>query len=317
MLLAVLLLVNSSYADEKRGGFVLAFDDGFQNWTAVIAPELARVGGVATGFVNNESIHSGRISFNDLLNLQNSYGWEIGTHTYHHFDSTIFVEFHGMSSWIKNELDASVVELQSHGLRINSLVFPFNKYTKEVAGEVLKQMECYRQSEFYPIAAGKREDGSVPGVEIGVGNYVPLKQLFEWIDMAHEKNQFLFLYGHEVLPDNEFVSGVVASIDGHRLVAKDKIRSLSSLEYLCLAPDNRRELKYARVRVKTIGNNFVDVINGDLSSLSEPGATFVIGPCNAMPLSDFRAMVEYASKKLNFLTVHSAVNAGSKDIRPR
>jgi len=306
-LLIGLLFAHSVCADEKHGGFVLAFDDGYASWTNIIAPELAKVGAVATGYVNNERIHSGKISFNDLRTLQNSYGWEIGTHAYHHFDPTIFVELHGMSSWIKDELEASVTELQSRGLKINSLVFPFNKYTKELAAEALKRMECFRKAAVYPIAPGKREDGSIPGVQIGIGNYVPLKQLFEWIDIAHEKNQLLFLYGHEVLPDNEFASGTVVSVDERKLVAKDKIRSLSS-GYLCLVPNDNQQIKFAHIRVKNIEGNHVKVSNGDLTSLSGPGATFIVGPCNAMRLSDFRATIKYAAGKLKFLTVHNAVN---------
>jgi len=302
-----LLFAQCVCADERRGGFVLAFDDGYASWINIIAPELAKVGGVATGYVNNQRIHSGMISFDDLRRLQNSYGWEIGTHAYDHFDPTIFIELHGMSSWIKKELEASVTELQSHGLRINSLVFPFNKYTKELAVEVLKRMESYRKAEFYPIAPGKREDGSIPGVQIGIGNYIPLKQLFEWIDIAHEKNQLLFLYGHEVLPDNEFVSGTVASVEERSLVAQNRIRSLSS-PYLCLVPDSNRQIQFAHIRVKNIEGNHVKVINGDLTSLSKPGAAFIVGPCNAMRLSDFRATIKYAAEKLKFLTVHNAVN---------
>jgi len=302
-----LLFAQSVCADERRGGFVLAFDDGYASWINIIAPELSRVGGVATGYVNNQRIHSGMISFDDLRRLQNSYGWEIGTHAYDHFDPTIFIELHGMSSWMKKELEASVAELESHGLRISSLVFPFNKYTKELAVEVLKRMETYRKAEFYPIASGKREDGSIPGVQTGTGSFIPLKQLFEWIDIAHEKNELLFLYGHEVLPDNEFVSGTVTSVEERDLIAQNRIRSLSS-PYLCLAPDTNRQIQFAHIRVKNIEGNRVKVLNGDLTSLSKPGATFLVGPCNAMRLSDFRAMIKYAAGKLKFLTVHEAVN---------
>lgn len=302
-----LLSVSIVYADERRGALVLAFDDGYASWTTIIAPELAKVGGVATGYVTNNRIHSGKISFDDLRTLQNTYGWEIGSHAYNHVDPRVFVELHGISSWVKNELLASIDELQAQGLKIYSFIFPFNKYTKELVAEVTKRLESFRRADAYPLARGKREDCSIPGAPIDTGNYVPLKQQFEWVDIAHQKNQLLFLYGHEVLPDNNFFTGTVASVTERTLVAQDKIEILSG-GYLCLVPDTSRQIYYAHVRVKSIDGNVIIVANGDLTRLSKPGATFMIGPCNAMRLSDFRAFIEYVSKKLYFLTVYKALN---------
>jgi len=303
-----LLVVSIVYADERRGTLVLAFDDGYMSWTTVIAPELAKVGGIATGYVNNNRIHSGKLSFDDLRTLQNTYGWEIGSHTYSHLDSLVFVELHGMSSWVKNELLLSIDELQAQGLKIYSFVFPYNKYTKELVAEVTKRLESFRRADVYPLARGKSKDGSIPGAPIDIGNYIPLKQQFEWVDIAHEKNQLLFLYGHEVLPDDRFFTGMVASVTKRTLVAQDKIGVFSDT-YLCLVPDTHRQIHYAHLRVKCIDGNVITVANGDLTRLSKPGVTFMIGPCNATRLSDFRAFIEYAAKKLYFQTVHKALDA--------
>ena len=71
---------------ETRGGLVLMFDDGYPNWASTIAPELARVGGVATGYVCVFRVKSEKLTYADLHELQDCYGWEIGSHTYHHFN---------------------------------------------------------------------------------------------------------------------------------------------------------------------------------------------------------------------------------------
>jgi peptidoglycan/xylan/chitin deacetylase (PgdA/CDA1 family) len=296
-----------AYADERQGALVLSFDDGYPNWTTTIAPELAQVGGVATGYVNNHLIRSGTISFHDLKKLQNTYGWEIGTHTYNHYDPIIFVKLYGTSSWVRNELEASVAELQTQGLRIHSLVFPFDKYNKELVTEVNKRLECYRRDDENPIASGRKEDGSIPGVPIDIGHYVPLKQLYKLIDITHRYNKLLFLYGHEVLPDNMFTCGTVVSLTKRTLVAQEKI-TLRSDETLCLVPDTNRQILNARLSVTDVSGKVITVDNSDLRSLSRVGTTFIVGPCKATRLSDFRAMIEYAKPRLYFRTVHDALN---------
>jgi len=315
ILVACVLLFAGSfvYADERQGALVLSFDDGYPNWTKTIAPELARVGGVATGYVNNHLIHSGIISFNTLRLLQENYGWEIGTHTYNHYDPITFAKFHSTSTWVRNELEASVAELQSQGLRIHSLAFPFDKYNKEMVAEVNKRLECYRRDDDNPIASGRKEDGSIPGVPIDIGHYVPLKQLYKWINLAHRYNKLLFLYGHKVLPDTMFTCGTVASLKKRTLVAQEKI-TLRSDEILCLVPDTNRQITKAILSVTNISGKEITVDNSDLRRLSRVGATFIVGPCKATRLSDFRAMIEYAEPRLYFRTVHDALNTHQADL---
>ena len=296
-----------AYADERQGAFVIMFDDGYPCWTKIIAPELTRVDGVATGYVNNYRIHSGTISFHDLKTLQNTYGWEIGTHTYHHENAEIFVKLHGLSSWVRNELEASIVELRSQGLNVISIALPFNKCNKEIITEINKRLECYRRADDNPITCGKKEDGSIPGRSIDIGQYVPLKKIFDWIDRAHLKNQTLFLYGHQVLPDDQFVHGTVVSYAQYKLIAHEHIKHLSE-KPLCLVPDTRCEVHSAGLVVERIDGNSITIGNGDLNRLTRSGATFIVGPCKAIRLSDFRAIIEYSAKKLHFLTVHDSIN---------
>ena len=120
------LIITSSFAAEKRGGLVLQFDDGWTSWATVIAPEVQKVGGVASCFVNNQNIRSGRITRDDLLTLQNTYHWEIGTHTWHHLNAPSYIRKNGMDAWMDQELMNSIRERRGMGLDIRSLVFPFN-----------------------------------------------------------------------------------------------------------------------------------------------------------------------------------------------
>jgi len=305
LLLAVFLTNSYVHAGEKKGGIVIAFDDGYPSWITIIAPELSSVGGLATGFVNNQRIKFGDISFDDLLLLQNKYGWEIGTHTYHHYNAPEYVQQKGLSSWIKNELEASVTELQAHGLKIYSVVFPYNAFTKELAVEVLKRHTTFRHDDVYPIADSIGKDGSLPGTEFDIGFYVPIEHVFKWIDFAQKQDAFLFLYAHKVLPDEEFSTGIVTSLSTQTLFA-DKDISLPSKRDLCLVPDTRMRV-YKAIKVESVSGNVVKVFQGDLSRMSRTGATFIVGPCYGMQRSYFRRIIEYAAERLSFYTVNEVL----------
>lgn len=307
ILAMVLLVASAVWADERPGGMVLAFDDGFSSWLGLIAPELARVGGVATGFVNNKRIHDGRLSFKDLETLQGKYGWEIGTHTYNHFNAVEYVQHNTMSEWIKKEFEASIDELQSHGMKIHSMSFPFDSFTPELTAEIIKRVESFRYEDPYPIAKGKKQDGSVVSTNIDIAHYIPLELMFDWIDYAKSQNQFVFLFGHDVLPDAEFIEGIVTFVDKYSLGYKDKIE-ISTYKKLCLVPDkNKRLFRNIPITIASIENNTIHIPQNNLVQLTKPGATFIIGPCYSMQLSFFQKLIEYAAKKVPFYTIHDAI----------
>jgi hypothetical protein len=303
------LLTSVCFAEKKLGGIVIAYDDGYPSWIKIIAPELARVGGVATGFVNNQRIHIGDLSFENLRMLQNKYNWEIGDHTYHHFNAPIFVQQKGLAAWIKDELQASVVELQSQGLKIQSFVFPHDAFTKELSIEIMKRFKSFRDAEkndIFPVTDTINENGSVPAAEIDIRFYVPITQMLKWIDFAKQHNKLLFLFGHRVLPDKEFFTGTVTYLSTQTLVSKEKINAIGEKD-VCLVPDTRKRT-YHPVRVETISGNSINTSQGDLTLMSETGATFIVGPCYAMQLSYFRRIIDYAADHLPFYTVEQAVS---------
>lgn len=285
---------------------MLSFDDGYKNWITTIAPELQRVGGVATGFVNNSRIKQGHITFEDLLSLQNDYGWEIGTHTYNHNNLKAQCELENIHTVLRKELDYSISEFQSQGLRIQSLVFPFNIYTNDIIREALKRVTSFRRNDENPISSGIGKDSSYPGRAIDLGNYVPINQILTWINTVHENNQFLFLYGHQILPDNEFITGKTVSFTKRTITTHQAIEFPSDSS-TCLVPNITKPLEFMFL-VKSIKGRTVTVANGNLNRFSEPEVTFMIGPCMAMRLSDFRTVIEYASKKLHFRTVSEVLS---------
>jgi peptidoglycan/xylan/chitin deacetylase (PgdA/CDA1 family) len=305
--IVMLLLLSPGLCEAKvQGGIVLAFDDGYPDWMTTIAPELARVGGVATGFPTVNSIRSEKITYEDLRKLQNHYGWEIGTHTYHHYNSAEFVKRKGLSPWVRNELESASKELRSHGLNIRSMVFPFNVFTPALSREAMKRFETFRDPELFFIASDVREYGPIPGRGIDIAQFVPLELIFKWIDLAHDRGDLLFLYGHQVLPDSEFQTGTVKAVSQHTLIARDNLRP-SAAPDLYLAPDISRQFSANPIGVVQVEGNKIQAGRGDLARLTKPGATFMIGPGYGTRLSDFRKMIAYAAQRLKFYTVHQVV----------
>ncbi len=313
-LVAILLAVSCLSGSEsdgltKRGGFVLQFDDGWTSWRTLVAPELARVGGKATGFVNNQYIQNGRITLADLRALQDEFGWEVGSHTYNHHNAIRYVQQHGLTDWTENQLARSLNELRQAGIRVSNLVFPFNVYSPETSRAALAHgIDSYRRADAIALAAGRRADGSLPATAIDLTRFLPLTLLKQWVDLAHAQDQLLFLYGHRILADEAFVVGRVVEVTDHELVAETEV-PLPQGEDVVLVPDITRRSPVGSIGSLTVEGRRIRVPEGKthLTKLTAPGATFLIGPAYGTRLSDFSSLVEYASKRLTFYTVSDIV----------
>jgi hypothetical protein len=304
----IILVLSAVSAQAKvQGGIVLMFDDGYAGWVTTIAPELAQVGGIATAYVTLNSIRAAKLTYEDLRTLQDCYGWEIGTHTNHHFNPREFVKRKGLAAWTSQELDAALRELRRQGLEVRNLSFPFDATTPEIQAVVASRLESYRRPAPLALGGSLRGDHSIPGTEISLANYVPMELIKKWIDLAHNQDSVLFLYGHQVLPDAEFVTGTVADAKLHTLTATAPVKPLAGAD-LYLVPDTGQRFLGVPMRVVSVEGKQIQVGRGDLSRLTKPGATFMIGPGYGMSLTNFREMIAYAAQRLKFLTVHQVLD---------
>lgn len=298
-----------------RGGIALQFDDGWENWRALIAPELKRVGGKATGFVNNMNLKPGRLTLEDLRSLQDDYGWEIGSHGYHHYRAPFYVQQHGVDKWVAEEFTRSVDELEAAGLRVRSLVFPYNVSTPELRAAVRKRVDSLRIPDALALVRTVRADGELPGTAFDLTAYVPPAMLRQWIDLARRQDQVLCLYGHRVLEDAAFTTGRVVRIESGRVVLDGPV-AVTAGEELVLIPDrSKRSQRADPVRVLGVEGSTVTVPESiDLAALTRPGAGVIIGPMYGLRLSDFRELIEYAAGRVPFYTVSEVVK--SRRVRP-
>lgn len=294
---------------EKQGGLVLQFDDGWSSWATLIAPELRKVGGKATGFVNNQNLRSGRITAEDLLTLQNTFDWEVGTHTWHHYNAPSFARKNGTARWVSEEFDRSLRELRALGLDVRSLVFPFNAFDRNLAAAVGPLVESFRRADRLALANGISSDKSVAGTAIDMAHYVPVELLKQWVDMASGRKALLLLYGHRILPDSHFATGTVVSVTSTTLTAAVEV-TLPQGTDLVLVPDDRRRTAVDCFNITRTTGKVIEVDRADLTAATLPGAQFLIGEAYSMRLSDFRVLIDYAAARMTFYTLHD-VAAGN------
>jgi len=306
--IVICLAVTASAVDpaRKQGGLVLQFDDGSPTWLSTIAPLLKEVNGKASGFVNNVNIGPRRrLTIEDLLKLQNEYGWEIGSHTYHHYHALQKIRAIGLKQWVAEELDGSINELRASGLKVQTLVFPFNESSPVAEAEVMNRLQTFRRQSPLAITQGMSRDKTFPSSSIDISNYVPMRQLKQWVDLAQDEKKIMFVFTHYVLPDDEFVTGKVVYIKGDTLIT-DRPLAIKPSDQLSLVPDTSRLLR-DRINITAVNGNTVSTDVPDLGNRTVPGATFMIGQGYSVPQSYFQEFIAYAASRLTFYTVSDIV----------
>lgn len=296
----------------NTGGLALAFDDGFANWMVVVAPELQKVHGKASGFVNNKNV-PGRIRFGDLRRLRDDFNWEIGTHTFHHHHAPAFTRTQGLAAWEQQQLLASLEQFGSEDLHPRVLAFPYNAFTPDLTATALRHVESYRKAAPLALVRIPPGKGAHPETSFDLAAYIPPQMLDNWMAMAASQNATLFLYGHVVLPDEHFHRGTVRDRTKNRLIAEDPLPGLPPEETWVLVPDiTRRVQRKDDLTILSIEGHQVHISGKNLSSLTQPGAIFLMGPANAIPLSYFQGMLQSARKyELRFLTISEAIRKDS------
>lgn len=294
--------MSPGHAAELRGGLALQFDDGWSAWLTETAPLIQAHGGKATGFVNDKYVLNGRIAPDELRRLQDEYGWEIGTHTANHQNAPRYVQDKGLDAWLANELDPSLARLREAGLQVDDLVFPFNASTPEIAQAALTRVASYRRVDALALADGVRVDGSLPGTSIDTAQYAPVDLIKKWIDLANRRDTVLFLYGHRVLPDEEFTTGRVVSVAGNVVTLDRPVKLVAGEDYVLVPDALRRQAAQNVIPVTSADGAAVTV--AELPPDGIPvGNEVLVGPSYGTRRSDFEEILRYASERLHFYTI--------------
>ncbi len=302
LVLAAGWMASAGLAGELRGGLALQFDDGWHSWATEVAPLVKEYGGVASGFVSLKYIDNGRISMEDLLRLQNEFGWEIGSHTANHYNAPRYAQNKSLDAWLTNELDPSLKLLRDGGLEVNALVFPFNASSPEVEQAALTRVSSFRRMDSLALADGVRPDGSLPGTSIDTTQYAPLDLVKKWIDLAHRRDLVLFLYGHRILPDSAFTEGTVVAVSPETVTLDRPVQLEAGEDYVLVPNMARRQNMQTIFSVESAEGATVTV--PDLApGAVEVGYSVMVGPSYGTRRSDFNDMLAYAAERLHFYTI--------------
>ncbi len=195
--LPMFMLKTRIYAqtDLSVGRVSLTFDDGFESTYTNVLPILSAKGIKGTAFITTSYIgQPGSMTWDQVRELQNSYGWEIGNHTLTHAELPIVT-----TTQMLNEINQSKSILESQGLNITSFASPFGAHNNAVLAEIDKTHNLHRgfwerdYMNTYPY------DKTVLAVE-SVESTTTVAQVKSWIDQAKANNEWLILVFHEVLP---------------------------------------------------------------------------------------------------------------------
>jgi peptidoglycan/xylan/chitin deacetylase (PgdA/CDA1 family) len=167
--------------------FTWVFDDGFST-DAVVAAEFAARGAVACSAVTTDWIGTAnRLSVEDIRGLQGM-GWEILSHTRTHPHLTLLDP-----ARVEDELKGSREALEALGVRVRSLVYPYNQANPAVEGIA---RGLYRSARgggraFNTGATRASALRSYPFVHDG-------KLMREIVDSAAAERAWLIVYHHRV-----------------------------------------------------------------------------------------------------------------------
>ena len=178
----------SSINNKSKPLVTFVFDDGNETDYTVAREIFSLQGEVACSAVTTNWINSkGYLTVPQLMELQNA-GWEILSHTESHPNLKTLSE-----SQIEAELSKSKSTLESMGLIVKNLVYPYNKTN----GAVKKIAEKYYRS--------GREGGSMLNPYIleryELKSYSikhNLSKMKSYIDNAHSEKKWLIFYHHRI-----------------------------------------------------------------------------------------------------------------------
>lgn len=174
----------------------ITFDDGFVSTYTNALPVLSVRNLPATVFITTGLVGENEyMTWDQILDLQNTYGWEIGNHTVTHAELPLLT-----LPQITDEINGAYNALISHGLNVTSFASPFGAYDSRVLQEALKYHSLHRgffdsdDLNSYPYQRGII---MVKSVETAV----TVDQVKAWVDQATNENKWLVLVFHEIQPN--------------------------------------------------------------------------------------------------------------------
>lgn len=178
---------------EPKGKVSFTFDDGFESFITKAAPTLAAHDMAGTAYMTTDFIgQPNYMTWEQTTNLQNNYGWEIGSHSVTHPLMTEITD-----EQLEQEVSQSKLTLQQHGFNPTSFATPFGDYNDKVVAAIAKYYTNHRP--FHDIELPNTwpyNDYILQVKQVQSG--VSVSQVEQYIDEAKANNTWLILVFHDI-----------------------------------------------------------------------------------------------------------------------
>lgn len=206
------LAVTTNPAPSAKVSFT--FDDALQSAYTQAAPTLAKYGFSATNYVNTGCVgmttvpnncradgDSAYMSWAQVQSLQNSYKWEIGSHTVTHpylasSDASDGQPRKLTSAQVTQELTASKAALAAQGINAVSFASPYGDYNMPVLSQIAKYYSSHRGFADTGYNAWPNSDYIIRDQQVQAG--VSVATVKGYVDAAIANNQWLVLTFHDI-----------------------------------------------------------------------------------------------------------------------
>lgn len=191
------VMVSSAYSAQMytpTASVTFTFDDGLASTYKLALPVLNSKGIKGVLYHNTSYTgKSGYMSWSQIKELQNKYGWEIGSHSYSHPLMTTL-----SSSQLKKEVEKSKEDLVKNGINPVSFATPYGDYDNNVIAAIAKEFAIHRP--FHDRQANNVYPYNNYLIYVqSVEKTTTIDQVKAWVDNAKATNTALVLVFHEIV----------------------------------------------------------------------------------------------------------------------
>ncbi len=189
----------NSISDLDRARVSFTFDDGFASTRTLAAPILEAHGidgvlyltsGVPDGTATLDDNQPG-ITWDQVRELQNVYGWEIGGHTVDHAEMPTITREQNVA-----ELANSNAAFKANGLNVTNFASPFGAYDTMTLTEILKLYKSHRGFADRDALNSNPLHKDILMVQ-DVNDATTSAQVQAWVDQAITEKRWLILVFHD------------------------------------------------------------------------------------------------------------------------
>ncbi len=200
ILTAIIMILTAGVVSAQPGPMVtFRFDDGLIGQYNYAKPILSKYNFPATDYIFTDPPQAGDwleyMNWNQIEELHNIYGWEIGSHTKSHPNLTTLSD-----NALINELSDSKTILESHGFTAKSFASPFGSYDNRTLSFIARFYESHTSTGPYDFNTFPFNDYGISVQE--VRNSTSVATVKNWIDEAVTSKKWLVLLFHEIVNSN-------------------------------------------------------------------------------------------------------------------